>query len=231
VVHVVVADLSGAGLGTVEGHFQGAADITAVEVVQNPDEIGERAGGTSPVVGIVRGSLDDIDAPRLARRLSQSTMSQGNSAGGLVVVSATAGNEEVGRLLREGVKAFVLSDCPPEELLTAVRAVAAGYLYVSSPYIHELAAAMFFLARHQSFGDAEKSLSQRETEVLSLLALGLPNSEIARKLFISEATVRSHVLSILRKLNVRNRTEAVVVAYQARLVTYGVDAPPSVAVK
>lgn len=115
----------------------------------------------------------------------------------------------------------MLASSPAEELITALRAVAAGYLFVPSRYLAELSETLFALAcrRHGASGDVQ--LTRRECDVLSIVALGEPNSEIANKLYISEATVRSHVLNILRKLGVRNSTEAVAIGYRSGMLYRG----------
>lgn len=132
----------------------------------------------------------------------------------MVVESATVA--KVRSTLRAGARGIVLPDSPVEELLTAVRAVSAGHLFVPAPFLASLGERLFTLARRAA--DAGARLTPREAEVLRVMAFGHPNSEIAEQLFISEATARSHVLNILRKLCARNRTEAVAMAYRDGLL-------------
>jgi two-component system, NarL family, response regulator len=120
----------------------------------------------------------------------------------ILVLTTYDGDENVYRALENGAKGYLLKDCSTEDLLTAIRKVHSGGTHVS-----ERAAAR--LAERTMSGAA---LSAREIEVLALIAAGKSNKEIAGLLFISEGTVKTHVLSIHEKLGVGDRTEAVVTA-------------------
>ena len=120
----------------------------------------------------------------------------------ILVLTTYDGDENVYRALENGAKGYLLKDCSTEDLLTAIRKVHSGATHVS-----ERAAAK--LAERTMSGPP---LSARETEVLKLVAGGKSNKEIAGLLFISEGTVKTHVLSIHEKLGVSARTEAVVTA-------------------
>jgi two-component system NarL family response regulator len=120
----------------------------------------------------------------------------------ILVLTTYDGDENVYRALENGAKGYLLKDCSTEDLLTAIRKVHSGATHVS-----ERAAAK--LAERTMSGPP---LSARETEVLKLVAGGKSNKEIAGLLFISEGTVKTHVLSIHEKLGVSDRTEAVVTA-------------------
>jgi DNA-binding NarL/FixJ family response regulator len=120
----------------------------------------------------------------------------------ILVLTTYDGDENVYRALENGAKGYLLKDCSTEDLLSAIRKVYAGGTHVS-----ERAASK--LVERTMSGAA---LSAREVEVLSLIAAGMSNKEIAGKLFISEGTVKTHVLSIHQKLRVTDRTEAVVTA-------------------
>ena len=120
----------------------------------------------------------------------------------ILVLTTYDGDENVYRALENGAKGYLLKDCSTEDLLAAIRKVHSGGTHVS-----ERAAAR--LAERTMSG---ASLSARETEVLALIAAGKSNKEIAGLLFISEGTVKTHVLSIHEKLGVGDRTEAVVTA-------------------
>lgn len=121
--------------------------------------------------------------------------------------------------LRNGASGFLLKDTPPNDLVSALRAVASGDAVVSPSVTKRL------LNRFLGDGGGELRdasvldvLTEREREVLVLIAKGLSNTEIARKLFLSEATVKTHVGRILVKLGLRDRTQAAVFAYESGLV-------------
>ncbi|MDA3630464.1 response regulator transcription factor [Saccharopolyspora oryzae] len=124
--------------------------------------------------------------------------------------------------LRSGASGFLLKDTPPENLVSAVRSVASGDAVVSPSVTKRL------LDRFLGDGGGElrdasvlDALTEREREVLVLVAKGLSNTEIAGKLFLSEATVKTHLGRILSKLDLRDRVQAVVLAYETGLVKPG----------
>jgi DNA-binding NarL/FixJ family response regulator len=124
--------------------------------------------------------------------------------------------------LRNGASGFLLKDTPPAQLVSALRSVASGDAVVSPSVTRRL------LDRFLGPGGGEPrdaaildALTEREREVLVLIAQGLSNTEIARKLFLSEATVKTHVGRVLAKLELRDRVQAVVLAYETGLVRPG----------
>ena len=121
--------------------------------------------------------------------------------------------------LRNGASGFLLKDTPPSDLVSALRAVASGDAVVSPSVTKRL------LGRFLGDGGGELRdasmldvLTEREREVLVLIAKGLSNTEIARKLFLSEATVKGYVSSVLGKIGAVNRVQAVLVAFRGGLV-------------
>ncbi|MEU6268788.1 response regulator transcription factor [Saccharopolyspora shandongensis] len=124
--------------------------------------------------------------------------------------------------LRNGASGFLLKDAPPESLVTAVRSVASGDAVVA-PSVTKRLLDRFLGERGGQLRDASvlDVLTDREREVLVLVAKGLSNSEIAGTLFLSEATVKTHLGRILSKLDVRDRVQAVVLAYETGLVKPG----------
>ena len=124
--------------------------------------------------------------------------------------------------LRNGASGFLLKDTPPNDLVSALRAVASGDAVVS-PSVTKRLLSRFLGESGGELRDAAvlDVLTEREREVLVLIAKGLSNTEIARKLFLSEATVKTHVGRILAKLEIRDRVQAVVLAYETGLVRPG----------
>jgi DNA-binding NarL/FixJ family response regulator len=124
--------------------------------------------------------------------------------------------------LRNGASGFLLKDTQPAELVSSLRAVASGDAVVS-PSVTRRLLDRFLGAAGGELKDATvlDALTEREREVLVLIAKGLSNGEIARRLFLSEATVKTHVGRILAKLDVRDRVQAVVLAYETGLVRPG----------
>jgi DNA-binding NarL/FixJ family response regulator len=110
----------------------------------------------------------------------------------------------------------VLKDDPPEQLIAAVRTVAAGNALLSPAITKHVISRFTRIARPAPPKELSE-LTERETEILRLIAGGLSNAEIGRKLYISETTVKTHVTHILAKLGLRDRVQAVVLAYQAAL--------------
>ena len=131
-------------------------------------------------------------------------------------------DEYVYKALRAGASGFVLKDIPPEELVTAVRTVADGGALLA-PSITRRLIGQFAerLAVDTEVSSRLDRLTAREREVLAAIAAGLNNTEISEKLFIGEATVKTHVSSILTKLGLRDRAQAVVFAYESGLANAG----------
>jgi DNA-binding NarL/FixJ family response regulator len=132
-------------------------------------------------------------------------------------------NEYVYEALRAGASGFLLKDVPPEQLAAGIRVVAAGDALIA-PAITKRLIQEFAQARPAesptpppSFDD----LTARELEVFKLIARGLSNAEIAAELIVSETTVKTHVARLLMKLGLRDRVQAVVLAYESGLVTPG----------
>ncbi|OXM68435.1 LuxR C-terminal-related transcriptional regulator [Amycolatopsis vastitatis] len=190
-----------------------APDIETVEVVGSVDHLCLLAKAGRPMTTLLYAELSEPDIAAAARALAG--LDERNT---LIVVVESATVAKVRSVLQAGARGIVLPDSPVEELLTAVRAVAAGHPFVPAPFLTSLGERLFTVTAQAGRRRGGHRLTPRELEVLRVMAVGLPNSEIAKKLFISEATARSHVLSILRKLRARNRTEAVANAYRDGLL-------------
>ena len=131
-------------------------------------------------------------------------------------------DEYVYDALQSGASGFLLKDVPAETLFEAVRVIAAGEALLDPAITRRLIAEFARLRpRPQAAPDGLDSLTPRETEILGLVAEGLSNREIALRLVLSDETVKTHVSHVLRKLGLRDRAQAVVVAYESGLVVPG----------
>lgn len=131
-----------------------------------------------------------------------------------VLVLTTFNHDDlVYEALRAGASGFVLKDDPPEQLIAAVRTVAAGDALLS-PSVTRSLIAHFTQDRRTAPLPALATLTSRELDVFRLIAEGLSNAEIGRELFISGTTVKTHVTRLLQKLGVRDRAQAIVLAYR-----------------
>jgi DNA-binding NarL/FixJ family response regulator len=135
-------------------------------------------------------------------------------------------NEYVYEALRAGASGFLLKDVPPGQLIAAVRVVAAGDALIA-PTVTKRLIAQFARTAPLRPPPQLAELSPREVEVLVLVARGLSNTEIADEFVLSVATVKTHVKRVLSKLGVRDRAQAVVLAYEAGLVAPGERAYPT----
>lgn len=161
--------------------------------------------------------MNGIDATR-----ELTTPSKGDPYTPLVLVLTTFDIDEyVHDALRAGASGFLLKDAPPEDLIHAVRVVASGDALIAPRVMKRLIET--FTASTARQAPARRAselngLTEREREVLVLIGRGLSNSEIAGELFIAEQTVKTHVSKIFTKLNLRDRVQAVVLAYDTGLV-------------
>ncbi len=135
----------------------------------------------------------------------------------VVVLSMQADEPYVLEALRNGAKAYVMKDAPPQELILALREAAAGRRYLSSP-LTERAIEIFRKASLEVPIDAYETLSDREREVLQLTAEGLSSTQIAERLFIGARTVETHRINLMRKLGLHNQTEMIRYAVRRGIV-------------
>jgi DNA-binding NarL/FixJ family response regulator len=125
--------------------------------------------------------------------------------------------------LELGVSGFFLKDAPPEQLVAGIRAVVAGASLLAPSLTRRVVEAYVSRPAPGTVDDRLAPLTPREREVLALIARGLANAEIAERLVVADATVKTHVGNVLGKLGLRDRTQAVIVAYETGLVRPGGD--------
>ncbi|HEX4746835.1 MAG TPA: response regulator transcription factor [Gaiellaceae bacterium] len=191
--------------------LSGESDIEVVAEAANGLEAVEKAARFDPTVILMDIRMPELDGLEATRRI----LAAEPSARVLILTTFDL-DEYVYEALKAGASGFVLKDDPPEQLIAAIRTVAGGDALLS-PAVTKRVIGQFTRIRRIVPPKAFDELTSREQEVFRLVAAGLSNIEIAQELFISEATVKTHVTHILQKLELRDRVQAVVLAYQTGL--------------
>jgi len=185
--------------------------------------VGEASNGLEAMTSVSRTRPDvvlmDINMPGLSGVDATRQIKADWPHLAILVLTIHDDNEYLFEVLRAGAAGYLLKDVEPNRLIEAIRTVARGGSVVTPALTGRLIVEFSRLSKPQS--DADQLLSTREQEVLCLMAEGLGNKDIAQKLYISEKTVKNHVSSILRKLNVSDRTQAVVQGVKLKLVKIG----------
>jgi DNA-binding NarL/FixJ family response regulator len=188
--------------------LSGEDDIDVVAEAGNGREAVERAARFHPDVVLMDIRMPEVDGLEATRRILAA-----DRAARVLILTTFDLDEYIYEALAIGASGFVLKDDPPEQLIAAIRTVAAGDALLS-PAITRRVIKAFARAPRPAPPKAFDDLSDRERAVFHLIARGLSNGEIGRELYISETTVKTHVTHILQKLNLRDRVQAVVFAYQ-----------------
>ena len=195
-------------------------DIEVVAEASNGLEAVDKVSRFHPTVVLMDIRMPELDGLEATRRIVAAA-----SEARVLILTTFDLDEYVYEALRAGASGFVLKDDPPEQLIAAVRTVAAGDALLS-PAITKRVIQEFARTPRPAQPKELDDLSEREREVFRLIARGLSNAEIAQELFISETTVKTHVTHILQKLNLRDRVQAVVLAYETGLLDQGADRGP-----
>ncbi len=219
-IKVAVVDdqaLLRAGFGVL---LESAADLEVVGSAANGAEAIDLVGSTAPDVVLMDIRMPVMDGLEATRRI----VADPRCAGVRVLILTTFDLDEyVFAALRAGASGFLLKDTPPADLLAGVRLVAAGEALLSPGITRQLIEA--FVRGTDDRGDPTSTvlggLTERERDVLALIAKGLSNAEIGGRLYVSPATVKTHVARILTKLDARDRAQLIVLAYESRLVRPG----------
>jgi DNA-binding NarL/FixJ family response regulator len=219
VIRVLIADDQALLRGGFRMILESQKDIEVVGEAADGREALERARALEPDVVLMDIRMPELDGLEATRRL------MGGDDGPRVLILTTFDLDEyVYEAMKAGASGFLLKEVRPEQLADAVRAVAAGETLVA-PTITRRLIEEFVSRRPPGSGTPEQvsELTERELEVLKLVARGLSNAEIAATLFLSEATVKTHVTHVLGKLGLRDRVQAVVLAYECELVLPGAE--------
>ncbi len=196
--------------------LESQADFQVVGEASDGEEAVAVARRVRPDVVLMDVRMPGLDGIEATRRILESRPTECR----VVMLTTFDLDEYVYTALRAGACGFLLKDVRPDQLIAAVRLVGTGDALLAPSITRRLVER--YAARRTTSSSADiASLTEREADVLRLMARGMANQEIADKLFVGEATVKTHVAHILDKLHVENRVQAVVVAYESGLVTVG----------
>lgn len=213
-IRVVIADDQGMIRAGLRSLLEGEPDIDVVGEASDGDQALASIRRMSPDVALVDIRMPNLDGISVTRKLvAEDTPTK------IIVLTTFDLDDYVFESLRAGASAFLLKDATASELIDAVRLVAAGDALLSPAVTRRVIEAFAatptanteLVARHDE-------LSEREAQVLALLARGRTNAEIADELIVSESTVKTHVSKVLSKLNLRDRIQAVIFAYESGVV-------------
>jgi len=215
-VRVLVADdqvLIRAGLVSL---FTAAPGLEVVGEAADGEQAVALAVATDPdviLMDIRMPVLDGIGATR------QILAARGGDRPRVIMLTTFDLDEYVFTALSEGAAGFLLKDTPPARIISAIHTIAAGDILIAPRITHRLIET--YAKHHRSAASAHPRLTDltaREAEVLRLVGNGLSNSQIAQRLFLSEATIKTHVKHLMAKLRLTSRAQAVVVAYESGLI-------------
>jgi DNA-binding NarL/FixJ family response regulator len=197
---------------------------TILEVEDDIDVVGEATDGTEaidvvarlrPEIVLLDVRMPNLDGLGALRRIVADAETRA------IMLTTFDLDEYVYAAMRDGASGFLLKDAPPERLAAAIRVVAAGESLLAAAITRRLVER--FTTTGRDPGNRLAELTPRELEILEQVARGLSNAEIASALVLSEATVKTHVSHMLSKLDLRDRAQAVVVAYETGLVRPGAE--------
>lgn len=176
------------------------------------------SGAEKPDVLLMDIRMPGLDGIEALRRITAMMPSDGPR---IIMLTTFDPDDYIYDALAAGASGFLLKDAPAEELLQAVRVVAAGEAVLAPSITNRLIQQIKSRPIRNGESEALESLTSREREVLRLIAKGATNLEIAEQLFVGETTVKTHVSHVLQKLGLRDRVQAVVVAYECGFVVPG----------
>jgi DNA-binding NarL/FixJ family response regulator len=191
--------------------LSGEEDIEVVAEARTGLEAVEKAGRFHPTLVLMDVRMPELDGLQATRRILAA-----DPDARVLILTTFDLDDYVYEGLRAGASGFLLKDDPPEQLIAAIRTVARGDALLS-PAVTKRVIERFAQAPRER-PEGLDQLTAREREILELIADGLSNAEIAGRLYISETTVKTHVTHLLQKLNLRDRVQAVVLAYQSGLM-------------
>jgi DNA-binding NarL/FixJ family response regulator len=207
VIRLLIADDHPLVRAALSDLLDGADDIDVVGATADGREAVEVALATSPDVVLM-----DLEMPELNGMDAIRSLREAGSEARVVVLTTFSDRDRILGALDAGALGYLLKDAEPEEIIRGVRAAARGESPLAPRAAHEL-----LIERAEGQGRPEAELSAREQEVLALVAEGLPNKLIARRLEISEKTVKAHLTSVFAAIGVTDRTQAALWAHRHKL--------------
>jgi DNA-binding NarL/FixJ family response regulator len=192
--------------------LSGEDGIEVVAEADNGLEAVDKAARFQPAVVLMDIRMPELDGLEATRRILAA-----DPAARILILTTFDLDEYIYEALQAGASGFVLKDDPPEQLIAAIRTVAAGDALLS-PAVTRRVIQQFTRIPRPAQPSGLDQLTGRERDVLRLVAQGLSNAEIGQELYIGETTVKTHVTHVLQKLHLRDRVQAVVLAYQTDLL-------------
>jgi DNA-binding NarL/FixJ family response regulator len=196
-------------------------DIDVIAEARNGIEAVQQAARFNPTVVLMDIRMPELDGLQATRHIIAA-----DPSARILILTTFDLDEYVYEALQAGASGFVLKDDPPEQLIAALRTVAAGDALLS-PAVTKRVIRQFARLPRPAPPQAVSELTARELDIFRLIVEGLSNAEISQRLHISDTTVKTHVTHILQKLDLRDRVQAVVLAYQTGLFEAGTDRQPT----
>ncbi|MFI6443692.1 response regulator [Kitasatospora sp. NPDC050543] len=222
-IRVIIADDQAMVRAGFAALLNAQSDIDVVGDAPDGRQALEVSGRTHPDVVLMDVRMPEMDGLEATRRLLDPPIGVVHRPKVLMLTTFDV-DDYVYEALRAGASGFLLKDAPPADLISAVRVVAAGEALLAPSVTRRLIEDFARTRPAPRRRDPKlrlNGLTPRETEVLELIARGLSNQEIAARLVLAEQTVKTHIGRILAKLDLRDRAQAVVLAYESGLVTPG----------
>jgi DNA-binding NarL/FixJ family response regulator len=215
VIEVLIADDQSMVRSGLRLILEAESDIVVIDEAGNGREAVRLAGRNKPDVVLMDVRMPEMDGLEATRQITASDPDTK-----VIVLTTFDVDDYVYGALRAGASGFLLKDAGGDQLVDAIRVVASGEALIA-PSVTKRLIAEFAGRPEATEVKGLEDLTERELEVLAQVARGLSNAEIAEELYVSETTVKTHVSHILTKLRLRDRVQAVVVAYESGLVTPG----------